>query len=168
MKDRAGAPPPALMTGDESPASASALETVDAEPIEAPATPTPGRTPLLPVRQMPEGLTSATVHQAREKDRVVAVRRTVVPGGQQRVDRDLEVSACSRTINTSFVERQHATDRGQDARKSRRTDRGSKDWRVHEAMTITPNGSSRGAPGSSTWPGSRGRPTSRLLGPLPP
>jgi hypothetical protein len=31
------------------------------------------------------------------------------------------VSARSRTINTSFVERQHATDRGQNARKSRRT-----------------------------------------------
>ena len=42
---------------------------------------------------------------------------------------------CSRTINTSFVERQHATDRGQNARKARRTYRFSKDWRVHEAMT---------------------------------
>ena len=33
---------------------------------------------------------------------------------------------CSRTINTSFVERQHATDQGQNARKARRTYRFSK------------------------------------------
>ena len=33
------------------------------------------------------------------------------------------------------MERQHATDRGQNARKSRRTYRFSKDWQVHEAMT---------------------------------
>ncbi len=42
---------------------------------------------------------------------------------------------CSRTINTSFVERQHATDRHHNARKARKTYRFSKDWRVHEAMT---------------------------------
>ena len=47
----------------------------------------------------------------------------------------LKASVCSRTINTSFVERRHATDRAQNARKSRRTYRFSKDWRVHEAMT---------------------------------
>src|SRR4051812_34879044 len=38
-------------------------------------------------------------------------------------------------FRTSFVERQHATARGQDARRSRRTYRFSKDWRVHESMT---------------------------------
>ena len=41
----------------------------------------------------------------------------------------------SRTVNTSFVERQHGTDRGRNARKARKTYRFSKDWRVHEAMT---------------------------------
>jgi hypothetical protein len=137
VKDRTGAQPPALMTSDEYPAYASALETVYAEPVAAPATPTPGRPPLLPVRQMPEGLTYATVHKEREKGRVVTVRRTVVLSGPRRVDRALEVSACSRTINTSLVERQHATDRGQNARKSRQTYRFSKDWRVHEAMTYS-------------------------------
>src|SRR5262249_48998154 len=45
------------------------------------------------------------------------------------------VMVCSRTINTSFVERRHAPDRGQNARKSRRSYRFSKDWMVHEAMT---------------------------------
>jgi hypothetical protein len=46
-----------------------------------------------------------------------------------------KASVCSRTINTSFVERRHATDRSQNARKSRRSYRFSKDWEVHEAMT---------------------------------
>src|SRR5512135_141744 len=71
----------------------------------------------------------------REKDRVVAIHRNVVLGSQQAADQALKASVCSRTINTSFVERQHATDRGQNARKARRTYRFSKDWRVHEAMT---------------------------------
>jgi len=77
------------------------------------------------------------VHKERENNHVVEVRRTVVLGGREVVDRALEVSACSRTINTSFVERQHATDRGRNARKSRRTYRFSKDWHVHEAMTYS-------------------------------
>ena len=47
----------------------------------------------------------------------------------------LERSAVSETINTSSVERQHATDRGRNARKARKTYKFSGDWRVHEAMT---------------------------------
>jgi hypothetical protein len=46
----------------------------------------------------------------------------------------LEAAECSRSINTSFVERQHATARGRDARQSRRTYRFSNNWEVHEAM----------------------------------
>ncbi len=135
VKDRTGAQPPDLMTSDEYPAYAAALEAVYAEPVEAPAARTPGRPPLLPARQMPEALAYATVHKERENNRVVAVRQTVVLGDQERVERALAASSCSGTINTSFVERQHATDRGQNARKSRRTYRFSKDWHVHEAMT---------------------------------
>ena len=66
---------------------------------------------------------------------MVAIHRKVVLGSQEAVDRALKASVCSRTINTSFVERQHATDRGRNARKARKTYRFSKDWRVHEAMT---------------------------------
>jgi hypothetical protein len=80
-------------------------------------------------------LAYATVHKERENNRVVAVERTVVMGTQTQVERALEASTVSRTINTSFVERQHATDRGQNARKARKTYRFSKDWRAHEAMT---------------------------------
>jgi hypothetical protein len=38
-------------------------------------------------------------------------------------------------LRASAAERRHGTDRGQDARKSRRTYRFSKDWQVYEAMT---------------------------------
>ena len=66
---------------------------------------------------------------------MVSIHRTVVLGDETAVEDILRESACSRTINTSFVERRHGTDRGQNARKSRRTYRFSKDWQVHEAMT---------------------------------
>ena len=49
----------------------------------------------------------------------------------------LDASTVSVTIKTSFVERQHGTDRGHNARKARQTYRFSKDWRVHEAMTYS-------------------------------
>ena len=66
---------------------------------------------------------------------MIPVPWTVVLGDEAAVEEVLQASVCSRTINTSFVERRHGTDRGQNARKSRRTYRFSKDWRVHEAMT---------------------------------
>jgi hypothetical protein len=80
-------------------------------------------------------VTYATVRKKRQNNRVVAVDRTVVLGTQEAVDRVLKGSVCSRTINTSFVERQQATARGQNARQSRRTYRFSKDWEVHESMS---------------------------------
>jgi hypothetical protein len=80
-------------------------------------------------------LVYATVCKERKGGRVVSIRRTVVLGDEAAVEAVLKDSVCSRTINTSFVERRHGTDRGQNARKSRRTYRFSKDWQVHEAMT---------------------------------
>jgi hypothetical protein len=80
-------------------------------------------------------LVYATVCKERKGGRVVSIRRTVVLGDEGAVEEVLKASVCSRTINTSFVERRHATGRGQDARKSRRSYRFSQDWQVHEAMT---------------------------------
>ena len=77
----------------------------------------------------------ATVCKERRKGRVVSIRRTVVLGDESAVEEVLRDSVCSRTINTSFVERRHGTDRGQNSRKARRTYRFSKDWEIHEAMT---------------------------------
>jgi hypothetical protein len=134
VKGRLGDRTPALMTSDEYAAYETVIATTFSEAVLE--TPTgPGRRPLLPERRPAPGLTYATVHKEREQDRVVANRREVVLGSQEAVERALKASVCSRTINTSFVERQHATDRGRNARKARKTYRFSKDWRVHEAMT---------------------------------
>jgi hypothetical protein len=71
---------------------------------------------------------------------VVAVERWLILGTQGRLEAAPEASSVSRTVNTSFVESQHRTNRSYNARKSRRTYRSSKDWGVHEAMTdFTPD-----------------------------
>jgi hypothetical protein len=84
---------------------------------------------------MPADLKYATVHKERRKGRVVSIVTAVVLGAWQAVSAALERSGASRAINTSFVERHHLTDRHHNARKSRKTYRFSKDWRMHEAMT---------------------------------
>jgi hypothetical protein len=134
VKDRLDDRPPALATSDEYAPYETVIATAFSEVVPSERT-GPGRRPLSPERCLDPGLNYATVHKEREKGRVVAVHRRVVLGSEAAVDQALKGSVCSRTINTSFVERQHATDRGQNARKARRTYRFSKDWRVHEAMT---------------------------------
>ncbi len=66
---------------------------------------------------------------------MVAILTAVVLGTWAAVAGALERSSASRSINTSFLERHHLTDRHHNARKSRKTYRFSKDWRMHEAMT---------------------------------
>jgi IS1 family transposase len=133
--DRTSGRPDVLLTSDEYPAYATAIDHVYGEP-EPPKPPgTPGRRPVLPERKAPVDLKYATVHKQREKGRVVAIITAVVLGTWQAVAGALERSRASRTINTSFVERHHGTDRHHNARKSRKTYRFSKDWRMHEAMT---------------------------------
>ena len=134
VKDRLDDQPPALITSDEYAPYETVIATTFGQ-VVPPAPAGSGRRRLLPQRRPDPGLTYATVHKQREKGRVVAVQRKVVLGSQTAVDQALGASVCSRTINTSLVERQHATDRSRNARKARRTYKFSKDWRVHEAMT---------------------------------
>jgi hypothetical protein len=84
---------------------------------------------------MPQGLNYATVRKHRENGRVIAVDREQIFGTPCGLATALARSPVSRSVNTSFVERRHGTDRGRNARKARRTYRFSKDWHVHEAMT---------------------------------
>jgi IS1 family transposase len=136
VKDRLDEQPPALMTSDEYSVYEAVIEEVFSQPVVAPQEPArPGRRPLSPERRLDPGVTYATVRKERKNNRVVAVHREVVLGSQRAVDAALKASVCSRTINTSFVERQHGTARGQNARQSRRTYRFSKDWEVHESMS---------------------------------
>jgi hypothetical protein len=86
-------------------------------------------------RRSPEGLVYATVHNEREEDRVAAVERRLVFGTEADLEAALGGSSASRTVNTSFVERQHATARARNARMAGKTYRFSNDWRAHQAMT---------------------------------
>jgi IS1 family transposase len=135
VKQRLGDRTPTLITTDEAPAYQTAIETTFSVPVPPVAKRGPGRPRITPERRLPASLNYATVHKHREKNRVVAVDRRQLFGTPSGLAQALEASVVSRRVNTSFVERQHATDRGQNARKSRRTYRFSKDWRVHEAMT---------------------------------
>ena len=123
-----------LITTDGYPAYEGAILGAYGETITPPRTGKPGR-PRSPYTVAPEGLTYAVVEKTRAKGRVVAIATRVVFGTIAAVVAALGMSRVSRAINTSFVERQHATDRGRNARKARKTYRFSKDWRVHEAMT---------------------------------
>ena len=134
VKQRLGGEPPELITSDEAPAYATAIKHTFGVPVlQEPNR--PGRPRIAPERRLPEGLNYATVHKHRRNNRVVAVDRRQIFGTQSGLETALEKSQVSRSVNTSFLERRHATDRGRNARKARRTYRFSKDWRVHEAMT---------------------------------
>jgi IS1 family transposase len=135
VKQRLGGVAPELITTDEAPAYATAIEATFSEPVPPTPTRRPGRPRVLPERRLPERLNYATVHKHREGNRVVAVDRRQVFGRPRGLVAALEASGVSHGVNTSFVERRHATDRGRNARKARRTYRFSKDWHVHEAMT---------------------------------
>ena len=135
VKGRLGGGPPGLMTSDEYPAYATAIEETFGEPVPAPGERRPGRPRIGPERRPPDDLVYATVHKHREVNRVIAVEQRQVFGSPEGLEDVLGESAASHRVNTSFVERQNATDRGRNARKARRTYRFSKDWQVHEAMT---------------------------------
>jgi len=124
-----------LLTSDEYPAYETAIGRVYGVPDEPKPAIGPGRPPVMPKRRVPAELKYATVHKRREKGRVVEILTTVVLGTCAAMAVALERSKASRTINTSFLERHHLTDRHHNARKSRKTYRFSKDWQIHEAMT---------------------------------
>jgi len=123
-----------LLTSDAYPAYATAIEEVYGEWVRPPRKPGPGRPPS-PRRELPAGLVYATVCKKREKGRVVEVIRSVVFGMWCLLDCWLRRSKVSNTINTSFVERNNATDRHQNARKHRKTYCFSKSKRMHDAAT---------------------------------
>lgn len=123
-----------LMTSDAYPAYETAILDAYGEEVTPPRTGRPGR-PKGPYRVPRPGLVYATVEKVRKKGRVVEILTRVVFGTMAAVAAALAGSRASRSINTSFIERQNATDRHHNARKSRKTYRFSKDWRFHEAAT---------------------------------
>jgi hypothetical protein len=83
----------------------------------------------------PVEITYATVHKEKENGRVVAVNSQVVFGTPGQAEQTLSESERSRTINTSFVERYHGTQRQFNARKKRKAYTFSKELSLHEACT---------------------------------
>jgi hypothetical protein len=123
-----------LATGDEYPAYKTALLNAYGEELTTTATGRRSRR-MVPDRMPPAGMNCATVEKRRSKGRVVEIVMRVVFGTMAGVEAALARSTASRRINTSFVERQNATDRHRNARKVRKTYTFSKDWSAHEAMT---------------------------------
>jgi IS1 family transposase len=123
-----------LMTSDSYPAYETAILGAYGETVTPPRTGKPGR-PKSPFRVPRPDLVYATIEKVRKKGRVVEILTRVVFGTMAAVAAALAGSRVSRAINTSFIERQNATDRHHNARKSRKTYRFSKDWRFHEAAT---------------------------------
>jgi len=124
-----------LYTSDEHAPYKAAIEKAYTVEVPQAKRPGPGRPPK-PKRLLPGDLCYATVCKTREKGRVVHVVRTVVFGTLALVTGLLSrLQGDHRTINTSFVERRNGTDRGQNARKTRKSYRFSKDWDIHNAAT---------------------------------
>ena len=124
-KQRLGGQAPELVSTDGYPAYEDALLGSFGEEVVPPRTGKPGR-PAGPRLEPPEGMCYGRVQKEKEKGRVVAVQTEVVFGELPE----------GEGISTSYVERHNATDRHRNARKGRKTYRFSKDWEVHEAMTV--------------------------------
>lgn len=134
VKERTGGRVLDLATSDDYPAYETALLNAYGQEVTATATGRPSRK-MVPDKVPPAGMNYATVEKRRVKGRVVEIVTRVVFGTMAAIQAVLTRSKVSRQINTSFLERQNATDRHHNARKVRRTYTFSKDWRVHEAMT---------------------------------
>jgi len=132
FKRRTGGRDMDLITSDEHrPYKEAILQAYGVE-----ATTTPGGLPVrAPHKVAPPGLCYATVHKSRRLGQVVKVVIRLVFGTAALLAGALKASAVSRSVNVSFLERQHLTDRHRNARKRRKTYCFSKSWEAHEAAT---------------------------------
>lgn len=122
---------PRLLTSDNFGPYAKAIDLV----FRHPPRPVPsGQGRRHPPQPPPQAVNHATVCKQRRQGRVVAVSTRIVFGTEASVAAALQASRVSSAINTSFLERHHATDRHRNARKARRSYRFSKDWDLHRAV----------------------------------
>ena len=135
VKARTGGRTDLLLTSDEHAPYESAIKATYGVETPVPKKPGPGRRPK-PRKIVPVTMCYATVRKTRQKGRVTEVVRTLVFGLAHVLAELLGRSLVSSTINTSFVERHNGTDRGQNARKTRKTYRFSKTIDVHDAVSF--------------------------------
>lgn len=134
IKSRTGGRTDILITSDEHAPYETAIKKVYGEEVTPQRKPGPGRNPK-PRKVVPSDLCYATVRKTRKEGRVVHVIRKLVFGTLVLLASFLAGSTASETINTSFVERNNATDRGQNARKRRKTYCFSKKQEIHIAVS---------------------------------
>jgi IS1 family transposase len=129
VKRRLGGRTPELLTSDDLSSYEAVIVEVFGREVIPERTGKPGR-PRNPYKEAPPELNYATVNKTRAKGRVTEVATRVVLG-------TAAVAALlgAGQISTSYVERQHATDRHRNARKARKTYRFSKEFSAHEALT---------------------------------
>jgi hypothetical protein len=89
----------------------------------------------LPAVYFPVEMAYATVHKEREGGHVVGVEQRVVLGTEQQVIEALTQGSTVKTVNTSYVERYHGTQRHFNARKARKVYTFSKELVFHVAVT---------------------------------
>ena len=89
----------------------------------------------MPEVYFPVEMAYATVHKEREKGHIVRVEQRVVLGTEGQVAEALEQGTTSETVNTSYVERYHGTQRHFNARKARKVYTFSKELAFHVAVT---------------------------------
>ena len=75
------------------------------------------------------------MHQEREQGRVVGVEQRVLLGTEAQVQEALAGGGSAGTVNTSYVERWHGTNRHVNARKAREVYTSSKALLFHVAVT---------------------------------
>ena len=121
-----------LITTDEHSPYVAAIEKAYSVEVAQPESSGPEEPPG-PKREMPKDLCYATVHKTREKGRVVEVVCKLVFGTLALLNTLVSRSRVSRTVNTSFVERNNGTERRLNSRKVRKTYCFSKDWDLHNA-----------------------------------
>jgi hypothetical protein len=89
----------------------------------------------MPAVYFPEEINHATVHKERQGGRVVSIEQRIVRGTPKAVDAALKRGSTAPTINVSYVERCHGTQRHFNARKARKVYTFSKALVFHVAVT---------------------------------
>lgn len=132
FKKRTGGRPMDLITSDEHrPYPEAVLQAYGVE-----ATTTRGGLPVRAPRKVaPPDLCYATVQKLRRLGQVAETVIRLVFGTVALLTRALRSRRGGRSVNVSFLERQHLTDRHRNARKRRKTYCFSKKWEAHEEAT---------------------------------
>ena len=89
----------------------------------------------MPPVYVPVEINYATVHKERVQGRVVRVEPRVILGTAKQIQAVLDAGDTAATINVSYVERYHGTQRQFNARKKRKAYTFSKDVVFHVAVT---------------------------------